>query len=71
MPNIIIPEDNDTNLPENQDVGATSLEPPARTTKTSESRKGSYSDLNESHDSLPGKILEASELGLKFFYIKK
>ncbi len=70
MPNIIIPEDTDVNLPEDQDVAATSLEPPIRTTKISENRKSSYIDLNESHDCLPRKMLEASELVLKFFTSK-
>ncbi len=70
MPNIVIPEDTDIKLLEDQVVGATSLEPPTRTTKISENKKSSYTDLNESHDSLPGKMLEASELGLKCFTSK-
>ncbi len=74
LPNIIIPNDTDTetqHLPEQHAADASrqgtgNLETETRTPKPSLSRHSSYGDISKSSDPLSGKRLESSELGLEF-----
>lgn len=78
LPNIIIPEDTDTNtqsLHEQQDAGATGVdaqipEPEPRKSKPSLSRQSSSGELTENHDPQTGKQRDAGELGLQFYTTK-
>ena len=77
LPQIIIPDDEDTNVT-GQTTGATSLpeihplKPAARRHSSSDlCRQSNSSDLNKSQDSAINKQIEAADLGLEFYTVKE